>query len=47
MKKRIYLIWILGVVVWNYGFPEMSPFADVMAAIALSVFSINLKRVIK
>ena len=44
---RVYFIWLSGVVAWNYGFPAVSPFADVMAAIALSIDSINLKRVIK
>jgi len=47
LKKRIYIIWLVGIIAWNYSFPDVSPLADVMAAIALSIFSINLKRVIK
>lgn len=33
---RMYLIWLAGVLAWNYGFPAMPPLADVLAAIALS-----------
>ncbi|MDP7564642.1 MAG: hypothetical protein QF794_00800 [Candidatus Marinimicrobia bacterium] len=44
---RVYLIWLSGVMAWNYGFPGIPPIADVVAAIALSVISINLKRVFK
>jgi len=36
-----------SVMAWNYGFPAVSPFADVLAAVALSMVSINLKHVIK
>ncbi|SVD45747.1 uncharacterized protein METZ01_LOCUS398601 [marine metagenome] len=36
-----------GVVAWDYGFPGVPPIADIVAAIALSVISINLKRVFK
>ena len=39
-----YLIWLLGVVIWNFGFPNVSPIADVFAAVILSYLSHQLKR---
>ena len=40
----IYIIWLIGVVVWNFGVPEASPLEDVLVAIALSFLSIILKK---
>ena len=42
-----YLIWLIGVIVWNYGFPEANPIEDVLMAIALSFLSIGLKKYLK
>ena len=44
MNVKIYLIWLLGVILWNYGFPNASPFADVLIAIVLSFLTIFLKK---
>ena len=44
---KIYLIWLLGVIVWNYGVPQATPLEDVLAAIALSFLSIALKKYLK
>ena len=41
---KIYLIWLVGVVFWNYGVPQATPLEDVLAAIALSFLSIGLKK---
>ena len=41
---KVYIIWLVGVVLWNYGFPEAKPFLDVLAAIILSFMSIGLKK---
>ena len=41
---KIYLIWLFGVVVWNYGIPQATPLEDVLAAIVLSFLSIGLKK---
>tara|TARA_B100001540_G_scaffold265903_1_gene246666 strand:- start:5560 stop:5712 length:153 start_codon:yes stop_codon:yes gene_type:complete len=41
---KIYLIWLIGVIIWNYGFPKASPLEDVLVAIVLSFFSIVLKK---
>ena len=32
---QIYLIWLIGVIAWNFGFPAMSPIADVADAVIL------------
>ena len=39
---KIYIIWLIGVVLWNFGFPNAIPIADVIAAILLSFLSIGL-----
>tara|TARA_B100001029_G_scaffold136716_1_gene115700 strand:+ start:322 stop:462 length:141 start_codon:yes stop_codon:yes gene_type:complete len=44
---KIYLIWLIGVVLWNYGYPQATPLMDVVAAIVLSFFSVGLKRYLK
>ena len=46
-KNKIYFIWLIGVIVWNYGFPQATPFLDVLAAIILSFLSIGLKKYLK
>ena len=44
---KIYIIWLIGVIIWNFGFPEAMPIADVVAAILLSFLSISLKKYLK
>tara|TARA_B100001758_G_scaffold87832_1_gene74777 strand:+ start:73 stop:213 length:141 start_codon:yes stop_codon:yes gene_type:complete len=44
---KIYIIWLVGVILWNYGYPEAEPIWDVIAAIILSFISIGLKRYLK
>ena len=46
-KNKIYFIWLVGVIDWNYGFPQATPFLDVLAAVALSFLSIGLKKYLK
>ena len=41
---KIYLVWLLGVILWNFGYPEAQPIYDVLAAIALSLLSLILKK---
>mgnify|MGYP001190654744 FL=1 len=36
----IYIVWLILVILWNYGFPEASPLEDVIVAILLSFFTI-------
>ncbi len=35
MDKVKYLVWILGVVIWNYSAPDAKPIYDVSMAILL------------
>ena len=40
----IYSIWLIGVILWNFGVPDASPKEDVLVAVALSFLSIGLKK---
>ena len=44
---KIYIIWLIGVVLWNFGFPNATPIADVIVAILLSLLSIMLNKWLK
>ena len=44
---NIYIIWLIGVVFWNFGFPDAKPIEDVIAAIILSFLSMGLKKYLK
>ena len=44
---KIYVIWLIGVIAWNFGFPSAPPIADVIMAILLSYVSLGLKKLIK
>ena len=44
---KVNIIWLIGVVIWNFGFPNAVPIADVIAAILLSFLSIGLKKYLK
>ena len=41
---KVYAIWLIFVIIWNFGFPNAIPIADVIAAIILSSLSVNLKK---
>jgi len=43
----IYLIWLVGVVAWNFGVPGAEPIEDVLVAILLSFLSMGLKKYLK
>ena len=43
----IYIIWLIGVISWNFGFPGATPLEDVLVAIALSFLSMGLKKYLK
>ena len=43
----VYTIWLIGVILWNFGFPEARPIEDVLMAIVLSFLSIGLKKYLK
>ena len=44
---KIYIIWIMGVILWNFGYPQAKPIEDVLAAIILSFISFALKKYLK
>ena len=43
----VYIIWLIGVIAWNFGFPEATPLEDVLVAIALSFLSMIVKKYLK
>jgi predicted outer membrane lipoprotein len=43
----VYFIWLMGVIVWNFGVPNATPLEDVLVAIALSFLSMGLKKYFK
>jgi hypothetical protein len=43
IKKLHWLIWLILVVLWNFGFPEATPFQDVIVAVILSLLFIIIE----
>ena len=43
----VYLLWLLSVILWNFGFPDAKPISDVIAAVILGFCSSKLKNIIK
>ena len=44
---KIYIIWLIGVILWNFGFPDAQPIEDVIMAIILSFVSMIIKKYFK
>ena len=44
---NIFVIWLVLVVAWNFGYPQASPLEDVLVAIILSLLSMALKKFLK
>ena len=44
---KVYIIWLISVIIWNFGFPSATPTADVIVAILLSFLSMGLKKWLK
>tara|TARA_B100000902_G_scaffold344889_1_gene350560 strand:- start:22 stop:171 length:150 start_codon:yes stop_codon:yes gene_type:complete len=44
---KINSLWLVGVVLWNFGFPGAKPIADVGVALILSIITYQLNRVLK
>ena len=44
---KIYVIWLISVILWNYGVPNATPAEDVIVAIMLSFLSMGLKKYTK
>ena len=44
---NIFVIWLVLVVAWNYGYSQASPFEDVVVAVILALFNIFMKKKLK
>ena len=40
---KTWLVWLLLVSVWNYGWPSVPPIADIVVAVALSIAAYQYK----
>ena len=43
LEKLNWLVWLILVILWNYGFPEATPFQDVIVAVILSLLFIIIR----
>jgi hypothetical protein len=43
IEKLNWIIWLILVVLWNFGFPKATPFQDVVVAVILSFLFIIIK----
>ena len=43
VEKFNWIVWLILVILWNYGFPKASPFQDVIVAVILSLLFIIIK----
>ncbi len=46
-EKLNWILWLILVFLWNFGYPDATPLADVVVAVILSIFFIILKNVWK
>ncbi|MGL3827797.1 hypothetical protein [Candidatus Pelagibacter communis] len=44
---NIFIIWLIMVIAWNFGFPNASPLEDVLVAVILSLLNIAMKKFLK
>ena len=44
---KVYFIWLIGVILWNFGYTNATPMEDVVVAILLSLLSYFLKQKVK
>ncbi len=47
IKIIFWFIWFLLVVIWNYGYPEASPFFDVLVEVLLSIINLIVLKIFK
>tara|TARA_B100000945_G_scaffold107727_1_gene85356 strand:+ start:235 stop:390 length:156 start_codon:yes stop_codon:yes gene_type:complete len=47
IEIMFWFVWLLLVIIWNYGYPAASPFLDVLVAVILSLVNIILLKFIK
>jgi len=41
---NVFVVWLILVIAWNFGYPNATPLEDVIIAVLLSFFSIVLKK---
>ena len=44
--NNTWLIWLILVCVWNFGWPNVRPIYDVIVAVILSIVAFQLKKII-
>jgi len=44
IKKINWLVWLVLVILWNYGFPNATPLQDVLVAVILSILFIIIQK---
>jgi|TARA_B110000914_G_scaffold204995_1_gene199836 hypothetical protein len=44
--NKIWFLWFILVIIWNYGWPNVDPIYDVIIAVALSILAFKLKNII-
>ncbi len=43
VEKLNWLVWLILVILWNYGFPKATPLQDVVVAVILSLLFIIIR----
>jgi hypothetical protein len=43
----IWIVWLILVCIWNFGWPEVPPIADVVVAALLSILAFQYKNYMK
>tara|TARA_B100000530_G_C15864729_1_gene450851 strand:- start:797 stop:943 length:147 start_codon:yes stop_codon:yes gene_type:complete len=44
--NKTWLIWLILVCIWNFGWPNVRPIYDVIVAVILSIAAFQLKKII-
>tara|TARA_B100000029_G_C17269464_1_gene849282 strand:+ start:602 stop:742 length:141 start_codon:yes stop_codon:yes gene_type:complete len=44
---NIFVIWLVMVTAWNFGYPEANPLEDVLVAVILALFNFFLNKFLK
>ena len=44
---NVFIIWLVLVIAWNFGYPQASPLEDVIVAVILAMFNMVLKKYLK
>ncbi len=44
MIDRVYIFWLILVVLWNVMFPKANPWLDILVAVVLSLLSYKMRK---